>query len=357
MDADTLHWLAVCAGTPDAAVGARLALDFISADASSEDAHLFVARPGGGFGIIGAGLDMEDAGQELADVCGLVLHGAQPMGPGDAPGELSDCWLLPLQIDDTGVGVLVARGGREPAADLVRAILTVHADRLHHMAVRRANETLIGTLSSYLNSEVVDELKRRPGDALSTAVRRTWAVAMFVDLSGFTTMSERLAPEKVVETLNAYFARLHAVVDMHRGVIDKHIGDAALVVFEPEFKESESACIGRVLDTAADLLQQFPPNSELAVHISAACGGVVVGNVGSARRVERTVIGDTVNLAARLQSYADDGEVAIDGDIERAMRGLIRGGHARRLIICRRKRHRVRGRAHPVSVSVLRLPD
>ncbi len=127
--------------------------------------------------------------------------------------------------------------------------------------------------------------------------------ALFLDLQGFTTFSEQHTPEEVVAVLNLAFGTVVDVVMEHGGWVDKFEGDAALCVFgAPADQADHAAC---ALRTAVELrdrlgsLDEVPP-----VGIGVASGDVVAGNIGNERRYEYTVIGDAVNVAARLTELA-----------------------------------------------------
>ncbi len=143
------------------------------------------------------------------------------------------------------------------------------------------------------------------------------ASVLFVDLRGFTAMAERDPPGEVVATLNEFFTAVGAWVRDCGGFVDKYIGDAALVVFglfdEDEDGSARAAaaavrCATGICDRLEDLnrLRGSASKAPLAVTVAVHSGDVLAGTIGATDRHEYTVIGDTVNVAARLQQIAKD---------------------------------------------------
>jgi len=138
--------------------------------------------------------------------------------------------------------------------------------------------------------------------------RRAELTALFSDIRGFTTLSEKLEPEQVVSLLNEYLTAMTDIIFRHGGTVDKFEGDAILVFFgAPQHQENHAE---RAVNTALAMQERLADFEEkwmeltqasLNIGIGIHTGDVMVGNIGSQRRMEYTVIGDTVNLASRLQ--------------------------------------------------------
>ncbi|MBN1919641.1 MAG: adenylate/guanylate cyclase domain-containing protein [Anaerolineae bacterium] len=135
------------------------------------------------------------------------------------------------------------------------------------------------------------------------------ATILFADIRGFTSMTERLGPEAVIALLNRYFEAMSAVITAHGGLVNKFGGDSLLAVFGSPLNATEDHP-ARAIRSAQGMLaaleafnvgQRARNEPELRIGIGVATGAVVAGNVGSAERLEYTVIGDTVNLASRLE--------------------------------------------------------
>jgi len=153
----------------------------------------------------------------------------------------------------------------------------------------------------------------------------TRAIVLFSDVRGFTAMTEKLKPQETIRYLNRMFTELEEVIAFSGGEINKYIGDAILAFF-PFPVESAESCVKKALVAALQmqdgfhrLQTTFKDNYSESVNtglgIGLVGGEVLIGNLGSARRMEFTLIGDTVNFASRLCSIAEDGQILVDQDI------------------------------------------
>lgn len=136
------------------------------------------------------------------------------------------------------------------------------------------------------------------------------ASVLFVDIRGFTTISEHRAPADIVAWLNDYFETVQQAVEAEGGFINKFVGDAALAVFGAPVPTADHAlrALGsarRILFAAKNIAPRpgFPP---VHLGIGLATGNVLAGNIGSSRRLEYSVIGDAVNLASRVQNLCKE---------------------------------------------------
>ncbi|RME98236.1 MAG: hypothetical protein D6768_17820 [Chloroflexi bacterium] len=157
---------------------------------------------------------------------------------------------------------------------------------------------------------------RVPGSALHG--ERRHVTVMFADISGFTALSEKLDPEEVRSLINACFERLGAAIDRYHGTIDKFIGDEIMALFgAPLAHENDPE---RALRAALDMMtaldafnhenaHQLP--QPLALHFGINTGLVIAGGIGTARRQDYSVMGDTVNLAARLEDLSEAGQILV----------------------------------------------
>jgi adenylate cyclase len=148
-------------------------------------------------------------------------------------------------------------------------------------------------------------VERLMASSPSVANETRYVAVMFVDIRAFTAAARVRAPHEVVERLDSAFAVLVDVLDRHSGIVNKFLGDGFLALFGAPIADPDAA--QRAVAAAREMLaamessnidSEWPLRIGIGVHI----GPVVAGNVGSPRRKEYTVIGDTVNFASRLES-------------------------------------------------------
>ena len=164
----------------------------------------------------------------------------------------------------------------------------------------------------YLDPRIIDRLSAA-GDALDQGIRQTATVA-FLDLEGFTGLGERLGAVPLVRFLNLFLAQMSEPIRRRGGITDKYIGDAILSVWSPTFieggREAGEACWAaleqrqtlRELTRLARAEGIFGPERSCEIRIGIATGELVAGSIGPAGARNYTVVGDTVNLAARLEA-------------------------------------------------------
>jgi adenylate cyclase len=175
----------------------------------------------------------------------------------------------------------------------------------------RTRERIKETFGKFLDPRIVTRLI---GNGANEAERRNLTV-FFSDIKGFTGISEQLTAGAVVNLLNSYFGAIAAVIHEHHGVIDKYIGDAVMAFWTPPFSAGDShasdACLAALAQQEAMValraqlpeitgMRRNPP--KLVIRMGIATGEGVVGTIGSEAARSYTVIGDTVNLASRLES-------------------------------------------------------
>jgi adenylate cyclase len=162
--------------------------------------------------------------------------------------------------------------------------------------------------SRYVPKDVYEQLLADPERAALGGKRRTMTV-LFSDVRGFTAMSEKASPEEVVGQLNEYFSRMVDVLFAHHGTLDKFVGDMVMGLFgapldDPDHAEhavQTALAMSRELD-ALNVQWTAAGRPLLDIGIGISTGEMVAGNIGSSAIMSYTVIGDTVNLGARLES-------------------------------------------------------
>ncbi len=198
------------------------------------------------------------------------------------------------------------------AAQTAVAVETIKGHkRLAREEVARAN------YSRFMPDYVVKQLLEKPDSFKLGGVNQTITV-LFADIRGFTALSEKENPEKVVGLLNRYFSAVTEIIFEHGGTLDKYLGDGLLALFgAPTASEKDAdnavktaiAIQKRVQQLNSELrVEGFP---ELSVGIGLHTGVATVGYIGSEQRSEYTAIGDTVNLASRLESNSEGGQILI----------------------------------------------
>jgi len=166
---------------------------------------------------------------------------------------------------------------------------------------------LRGVFSHYVTQSVVDELLENP-DKIKLGGERKICTVMFSDVAGFTTVSEKLEPEELVHLLNEYLTAMTNIVFKYDGMLDKYEGDAIMAVFgAPVGLENDALnaclCCLEMQDKLVELRNKWAKEGkpELEARIGINTGPMVVGNMGSESRFDYTVMGDSVNLGARLE--------------------------------------------------------
>jgi adenylate cyclase len=174
----------------------------------------------------------------------------------------------------------------------------------------RERKFLRGAFSRYVAPEVVDQLVKNPGQLALGGETRELTV-MFADVAGFTSLSEGRAPREIVELMNECFTEITNVVQGHGGTVDKFIGDAVMAFWNAPVEQSDHAA--RACRATQDLLRALVRLNvgwaarglpAISMRVGLATGPALVGNVGSSTKFNYTVMGDTVNLASRLEGAA-----------------------------------------------------
>jgi class 3 adenylate cyclase len=188
-------------------------------------------------------------------------------------------------------------------------------DEMAHRLKER--ERLRGTLGRYVSGDVAERILSEDDDLSLRGEVRHVAV-LFLDVRGFTTISEKLTPPEVVALLNEYFDVVVDRVAAHGGTVNKFIGDAAMCIWGApkhahQAERSAVLCSLEIQARAAQLSTERKRRGLTTVGfgIGINAGEAVAGNLGAAKRLEYTVIGDAVNLAQRLESQARAGEVLV----------------------------------------------
>jgi class 3 adenylate cyclase len=172
-------------------------------------------------------------------------------------------------------------------------------------------------LSQFFSPDVLREIVRHPED-MQLGSKRHLITVFFSDLRGFTSLSEKMEPEIVAEMLKEYLSEMTEIVFRHKGTVDKYIGDCVMAIWNAPFEDQDHAV--NAVRTALDFQKRTVQVSDkweakiggkIRNGVGINTGDAVVGTMGSRQRLEYTAIGDTVNLAARLESITKDYNTSI----------------------------------------------
>jgi adenylate cyclase len=171
----------------------------------------------------------------------------------------------------------------------------------------REKHKIKNIFSKYVSDVLVEELLRSP--ELKLGGEKKEITVLFSDIRGFTTMSEKMQPEEVVHILNEYLSEMTEAIFVNKGTLDKFVGDAVMALFNtPAPLKDHALCAVRTAflmkKKLAALNEKWIKEGKhpLKIGIGINTGEAIAGNMGSMKRMEYTVIGDTVNLASRLES-------------------------------------------------------
>ncbi len=173
------------------------------------------------------------------------------------------------------------------------------------------------TLSRYLSPSVAREIITG-GSAGQLGGQRVEATVLFADIVGFTGMAEGMQPETVASLLNRYFAHIVRACELHQGMVDKYMGDCAMLVFGVPQADAEHCRNGILCALSIQRLVAMENQARerqglvpVRFRLGLNSGPMHAGNMGSQQRMEYTVVGDSVNLASRLGSAAEAGQIIV----------------------------------------------
>jgi class 3 adenylate cyclase len=241
----------------------------------------------------------------LARPIGRLIHGTRAIASGD--------FTVALPVTS-----------RDEIGELTHAFNDMARDLREKDMIKRA-------FSRYVAREVVDEILKHPEHVALTGERRDVTV-LFCDIRGFTPTAESITAEDVVELLNAFYDLMIDATFKHDGTLDKFLGDGIMAVFgAPLYRPDHALMAARAALAMQDSIRELsekrvaagkPP---LSVGIGLNAGEVIAGTVGTTERMEYTVIGDSVNLAARLESIAGPGQILVPVQTYARLDGVVQG--------------------------------
>jgi adenylate cyclase len=220
-------------------------------------------------------------------------------------------WLLPLgrtgELPQEALVYHFSRSIMLMLAGIAAAIVarTIRQQFEKSVAAAAARDKVTNLFGQHVSPVVVEQLL----DADLQSERRIVCV-MFLDIRGFTAMTRTRSADETVTLLNDFFAEMIEIVDRHGGFINKFLGDGFLALFGAALADPRAAgnalAAGRDMLAAVDAWNRIHPQRQLKIGIGVHIGEAITGSIGSPRRKEYTAIGDTVNLAARLEQLTKE---------------------------------------------------
>ena len=200
------------------------------------------------------------------------------------------------------------------APDVITPVVVILATLIFGYAFRfilenKNKEKVKMAMGKYISQDIMQNVVKNIDD-IRLGGRKAVVSVLFADIRGFTSMSEKMTAEEVSMILNEYFSAIEPIITKYNGVINKFIGDAVMAIFgdpiEDELHPMKAVlCANEMLKCVRKLrykwMDENKPDIEIGIGINT--GEVFVGNIGSEKRLEYTVIGDTVNIASRIESY------------------------------------------------------
>jgi adenylate cyclase len=280
--------------------------------------------------------------------------------------NLRSLMCVPLKIKEDVIGTIyvdnraVAGAFTDETLDLLSSFANQSAIAIENARLYEnvAKETKIrSNLQRYLSPNIVNDIMTKK-ESLVLGGERVECSILFTDICGFTSMSEKLPPETVVQTLNEYFSEMTKIIFENEGTLDKFIGDAIMAsfgtpIFNPHSAQNAVKSGVCMLKKLEELQKKWEsegrPSFKIRVGINT--GDVVAGNIGSPDRMDYTVIGDNVNLASRLESNAKPMTVLISESTYMKIKDIVTANPREPIM--------VKGKSKPVQtyeVTDIRIP-
>jgi len=242
---------------------------------------------------------------------------------------------VPMMRETLPVGVIYMTR-RTPFSD-AEEDLAAALGHLTALGIERARlkervaeeEAIRRNLERFHTPEVVEKLMQKQAEmGTGLFLEPITATVLFCDLVGFTSFCDKHTASEVAELLNGYLAEMTRVVYQHRGTVDKYIGDAVMAVFGAPFPADDdpvraARCALEMQEAFAVLMQTRPESERLLLRVGINTGPVVAGTVGSPLRLEYTCLGDTVNVAQRLEGIAPPGGIVVGARTADAIRSTM----------------------------------
>lgn len=262
-----------------------------------------------------------------------------------------------IYVDNRKGGGLFTPAGMEfLTAFASQASVAIENSRLYEKILNE--ERLRNNLARYLPNYLVEKIITEKSELYLGGESKEITV-MFADIRGFTSMSERLEPNEVVDMLNEFFTVMTEEIFKEGGTLDKYIGDCIMAFFGAPLSQEDHAkraikSAWKMLKNLDELKKQWVDVGKVYSHliddfsigIGIHTGRAVVGNVGTMKRMDYTAIGDTVNLASRLEGVSEKNQMVISHDTYKYVKEVVEVEPLEPM--------RVKGREQPVKIYIVR---
>lgn len=222
-----------------------------------------------------------------------------------------------LKNDEERIGVIAVLGDISELSELRDAVKAMEQIRALNEQLKLRNKLLNETFGRYLSDDIVKELLDTPNGLALGGKKRTLTV-MMSDLRGFTAMSEKMDPQKLITMLNHYLGEMTEIIEKRKGSIIEFLGDGIFAIFGAplaiENHASNAVAAAVEMQMRMEEINRWNeehgfPQLEMGIGINT--GEVIVGNIGSERRSKYGVMGSHVNLCGRIESYTVGGQVLV----------------------------------------------
>lgn len=189
-----------------------------------------------------------------------------------------------------------------------QAAIGLERARLNEIALQERKRR--DYLCQYLDHKIIQSVLEAAEEDDPLAPREQTITVMFCDIVSFTKLSENLPPSELASLIHDHFTAMTEILFAHNGTVDKYIGDAVMALFGAPVADPMAAEFA--VQAAIAMRTHVAKSSNLRLRMGIATGHAIVGNIGSSQRKEYTAIGDTVNVASRLESFARPDEIIVD---------------------------------------------
>lgn len=254
--------------------------------------------------------------------------------------EIKSAMCVPLWRKDKVIGVIQLGTSRlenqftQDDLELLKAIGSQMAMVIEQAALNdkiREEERMRNRLERFHSPQVIEMILKGGQETKDRIMdpKELTATVLFMDIIGFTNLSERMPPREITILLNRFFSRMTDITFHYDGTLDKYIGDGLMAVFGAPIQKDDDAI--RAIQAALDMKKELglmmgntPDDKRFDIRIGINTGKVVAGNIGSPKRMDYTVIGDPVNVASRLESIGDPNQILIGEETYRLTKDRFR---------------------------------